>query len=269
MLTIDWKERLNKDTDDFLQNKLPNNDFDFEIIFNAYPERVNGKIPPEVIVHVSSTILSRLGKNHEKYLPFYRYLWDKKGDYGKTAFITFMAKLLDKKPAVYMPLVENAMTRADQHELAAIMEKIMLPLLKKHPQKYMEYVYKWDHNNSTLIRKSTINLVVKLMKKVPELIPTIVTHYSNQWLTPLGDTVTDHITMFKALAKIDFSAYVKVFVEHGMDRDPQTVEILCGTVLNWHKDIEEIVEKWTHSGNARVKKASTIAWRILLKKRPK
>jgi len=37
MLTIDWKERLVNDTKDYLANKLPNKDYDFDIIFNAYP----------------------------------------------------------------------------------------------------------------------------------------------------------------------------------------------------------------------------------------
>jgi hypothetical protein len=44
MLTIDWKERLTLDTDYYLEHKLPLQDYDFEIIFNAYPERSHGKI---------------------------------------------------------------------------------------------------------------------------------------------------------------------------------------------------------------------------------
>ena len=40
MLTIDWKERLTLDTDYYLEHKLPLQDYDFEIIFNAYPEAV-------------------------------------------------------------------------------------------------------------------------------------------------------------------------------------------------------------------------------------
>ena len=63
MLTIDWKERLNMDTADFLKNKLPKGDYDFEIIFIAYPERVNGKIPAEVISQVANNIVQQLGKN--------------------------------------------------------------------------------------------------------------------------------------------------------------------------------------------------------------
>ena len=91
MLTIDWKERLNMDTADFLKNKLPKGDYDFEIIFIAYPERVNGKIPAEVISQVANNIVQQLGKKHELYLPFYNALWAKKGDYGKRHLLRFLA----------------------------------------------------------------------------------------------------------------------------------------------------------------------------------
>jgi len=117
MLTIDWKERLNMDTADFLKNKLPKGDYDFEIIFIAYPERVNGKIPAEVISQVANNIVQQLGKKHELYLPFYNALWAKKGDYGKQAFAQILSKLLHRKPSVYMPVLEGAISTADEAEI--------------------------------------------------------------------------------------------------------------------------------------------------------
>lgn len=88
MLTIDWKERLNMDAEDYLNNKLPNGDYDFEIIFNAYPERINGKIPAEVINYVAGVLVHKIGKNHEQYLPFYQQLWVKKGNTAKPLLLT-------------------------------------------------------------------------------------------------------------------------------------------------------------------------------------
>jgi len=35
----------------------------------------------------------------------------------------------------------------------------------------------------------------------------------------------------------------------------------------WDERIEAFVQTWTHSGNARVKKAATSAWRVLQKKK--
>lgn len=267
MLTIDWKERLNKDTDDYLQNKLPKGDYDFEIIFIAYPERVNGKIPPEVIIHVSNRIVAGLGKNHEKQLPFFSTLWDKKGDNGKTAFIAMMAKLAGKKPAVYLPLVESTMAKATLAELHSILEKVMLPLLRKAPDKYLSYAYKWDHSPSADLRKAVIGMLIKLMRKEPQHIPTLLAHYSNQWLQPLGDGVADHIALLKAVAKLDPKQYLDIYRKFSHERDPQTVEILCGSITMWHAEIEEAVSNWTRSGNARVKKAATIALRSLQKRK--
>jgi hypothetical protein len=51
-------------------------------------------------------------------------------------------------------------------------------------------------------------------------------------------------------------------------RDPQSAEILCASVMSYHPEIEEIVENWTKSGNARLKKAAMAAQRILNKKKP-
>ncbi len=267
MLTIDWKERLNKDTVDYLEHKLPKNDYDFEIIFNAYPERVNGKIPPEVIVHVASAIIQRLGKNHEKYLPFYKHLWDKKGAYGKTAFITMMSKVAGKKPATYLPVLEAALLNAPAADLSVLLEKVLLPLLRKQPEKYLPQVYQWSKHPKQLIRQQMINLLVKLLKKNPELSAEVLEHFVHQWMQPLGEELPHHLTLLKAVAKLDYELYLKVWRENGHSRDPQTVEILCGSLLTYHPEIEAIVENWTKSGNARVKKAATIAWRMLQKKK--
>jgi len=267
MLTIDWKERLAKDTQDYLSKKLPNQDYDFDIIFNAYPERVNGKIPSEVISYVSGIIISRLGKDHEKYQAFYRYIWDKKGDHGRSAFITIMARLTPKKPAVYLPLLEHAMQRASSAELASILERVMLPMLRKAPDTYLPTVYKWDRSLREDIRKANVNLLIKLMKKEPDSIHGIITHYSNQWLQPIGDAQPHHVALLKALYKIDEASYMEVWLNHGHQRDPQTVEILCASRMCWDERIEAFVQTWTHSGNARVKKAATSAWRVLQKKK--
>lgn len=268
MLTIDWKERLNMDTAEYLEKKLPKNDYDFEIIFIAYPERVNGKIPPDVIIHVAKAIVQKLGKNHEKYLPFYKYLWDKKGDNGKMAFIAIMGKLAVKKPAVYLPLVQSAVKNAPASRLPSLLEKAVLPLLRKDPEKYLPYVYDWAQSDKELIRKQAVNLLIKLMKKNPELSQEVVQHFVNQWLQPLDEIASNHIALLKAVFKLDPELYLDIWHQHSHSRDPQSAEILCASIQDYHPDIEATVEPWTKSGNARLKKAALAAQRILLKKKP-
>ncbi len=267
MLTIDWKERLKKDTAEYLDKKLPNNDYDFEIIFIAYPERVNGKIPPEVIVHVANTIVQKLGKNHDRYIPFYKYLWDKKGENGKLAFIAMMAKLAGKKPAVYLPLVQAAVNNAQSAQLASLLEKVMLPLLRKQPDKYLQLAYDWARSGRELIRKQAVALLVKLLKKQPELSQEVVQHFVNQWLQPLDEQAATHVALLKAVYKLDEELYLNVWRQHSFSRDPQSAEILCASLQSYHPDIESIVEPWTKSGNARLKKAALAAQRVLQKKK--
>jgi hypothetical protein len=267
MLTIDWKERLKKDTAEYLEKKLPKNDFDFEIIFIAYPERVNGKIPPEVIVHVANSIVQKLGKNHEKYLPFYKYLWDKKGENGRTAFIAIMAKLAGKKPAVYLPLVQSAVNNAQDAQLASLLEKVMLPLMRKQPDKYLAYAYDWARSGKELVRKQAVNLLIKLLRKNPELGGEVGQHFINQWLQPLGDLASTHVALLKAVYKLDGELYLDVWRQHVHSRDPQSAEILCASLQGYHPEIEAIVDPWTKSGNARLKKAAVAAQRVLQKKK--
>jgi hypothetical protein len=267
MLTIDWKERLNLDTADYIEKKLPKGDYDFEIIFNAYPERVNGKIPAEVIYHVAGNIIQLLGKKHEEYIPFYRALWYKKGDYGKQAFSQIMTKLLHKKPAVYMPLFDEALNKASSAEIVALLDRVLLPLLRKTPEKYLEKAYQYSSSPNSELRKNGLHLLVKLIKKREDLIPTILHHFSHQWLYPLGDSLPSHIMLLKAIAKQSPEEYLKVWDEFGISRDPQIVELLCATVTEYLPQIEAPIELWTKSGNARLKKAATTAHKILLKKK--
>jgi len=267
MLTIDWKERLNMDAADYVEKKLPKGDYDFEIIFNAYPERVNGKIPSEVIYHVAGIILHLIGKKHEDYLPFYRALWNKKGDYGKLAFGQIISKLLNKKPAVYMPLLDEALNKAKGTEIAAIFDKVMLPLLRKFPEKYLGKAYQYSNSPKDELRKNGLHLLVKLLKKREDLIPAIMEHFSHQWMYPLGDAMPSHVLILKAVAKQSPEYYLKVWQEYGISRDPQIVELLCATVKEYIPEIEAPIELWTKSGNARLKKAATTAHKILLKKK--
>jgi hypothetical protein len=267
MITIDWKERLTQDTLYYLTNKLPRQDYDFEIIFNWYPERVNGHIPNEVIQLVVKVMAQKMGKLHEQYIPFYQYLWEKKGENGKLAFIYFMSKFYVKKPGTYISLIEKAMQKASTHEITTIFEKVFLPLFKKSTEPYLTQVYPWLESNYEPLRKQACTYLVRMMKQKPEIIPNVLKHHQNKWSLPLPYVVATNITLLKAIHKINPEAFLNVFREYKTTRDPQTVEILCGSIADYHPELLPIVENWTHSGNARLKKAATTAYKILLKKK--
>jgi len=267
MITIDWKERLTKDTEHYLENKLPKQDYDFEIIFNWYPERVNGRIPGEVIQMVTKVMAQKITKQNELYIPFYQHLWDKKGEYGKLAFIHFMSRFLTKKPAVYLPIIEKAMLKASAHDIGTIFEKIFLPLFKKQTEPYLTQVYSWLESTYEPLRKQAVIFLIKMLKYKPEIIPAVIKHLQNRWGFATDDGVQTNVTILKAIWKLNSEAMMQVFKEFNTTRDPQTVEILCGAIIEYQPELVPYVENWTHSGNARLKKAATAAFKILQKKK--
>lgn len=267
MLTIDWKERLTQDTDSYLQEKLPQQDYDFEIIFNAYPERSNGKVPAEVISFISGIIVQRLGKDHAEQIPFFRFLWQKKGENGKQAFAAILAKLMHKAPDIYLQLLEEVFASADTEEIAALLDKIMLPLCRKYPEQYLNIVFGWSKRGSEELSAQALKLLTKLIRRNTELIPQVLNHIQNLWSYPLGELQNLHLALLKTIAKLDDEAYLSVWQEFGISRTPQIVELLCGSIEKYHPEIEAHVELWTKSGNARVKKAGTAAMKGLLRKK--
>ncbi len=267
MITIDWKERLTNDTHDYLQNKLPRHDYDFDIIFNWYPERVNGHIPGEVIQLVVKAMAHKIGKQHEQYLPFYQYIWDKKGEPGKLAFALFMVRFLPKKPAVYNPLIEKAMLKAGAHEIGLLMDKVFFPLFKKQTDPFLAQFYPWLECAHEPLRKQAAAYLVRMIKLKPEVIPAVLKHQQNRWVIPSSQVVQTNTALLKAVWKLQPQTVMDIFREYRTTRDPQTVEILCGAITSYDPELEPIVENWTHSGNARLKKAATSAYRLLLKKK--
>jgi hypothetical protein len=258
---------LTKDTADYVENKLPNNDYDFEIIYNAYPERVNGKIPNEVIVFVANALANKIGKKHAQFIPFYKYLWEKKGENGKLAFCIILSKLVAKNPDLYLPILDNAINTASENDLVTLLEKVMLPQLRKNPNRFLPQVYKWTASHKEKIRKRAIDLLIKLMKKDPHLIDDIVQHFLNQWYHPLGDLAKNHITLLKAVAKLNPDTYLNIWRQFDMSRDPQIAELLCNSITFYHPEIDQTVERWTKSGNARLKKTALAAQKLLQKKK--
>lgn len=267
MLTIDWKERLTLDTEYYLKNKLPGRDYDFEIIFIAYPERVHGKIPSEVITFISGVMVQRFGKKHSEYIPFFKHLWLEKGEYGKIAFGAIMAKLMKKRPDIYLPLLEEMMPFGDAAQVNALLDKVMLPLIRKKPELFLEKVLSWIKSDQIQIRKSATNLCIKLIKRREDLIPEVMSHFQQQWAYPLGELQSLHVLFLKTVSKLDPEAYLAVWEEFGISRDPQIVELLCASIVSYDPKLEAQVELWTKSGNARVKKASLQAQKLLKRKK--
>jgi len=106
-----------------------------------------------------------------------------------------------------------------------------------------------------------------LIKKDPQLINDIIQHFLNQWYHPLGELANNHITLLKAIAKLNPDAYLNIWHQFSLSRDPQIAELLCGSITFYHPEIEQTVERWTKSGNARLKRTALAAQKLLQKKK--
>ncbi|MCK4695739.1 MAG: hypothetical protein KAT74_08245, partial [Candidatus Cloacimonetes bacterium] len=92
MISLDWKERLIKDTIDFFERKLTQGDYDIDIVYNAYPQRIDNKIPHAVITLVGKTLARKIFKTADQYFEFYKYLIENKGENGIIIFAYIMAR---------------------------------------------------------------------------------------------------------------------------------------------------------------------------------
>ena len=270
MISLDWKERLRRDTEDFYRNKLPEKFYDIEIIYNAYPLRTNNNIPSEVISFVGKQIASRIAQKPEDYIDFYDYIFEQKGENGKIVFAYIMNRALKKEPQVFFSYLEKKIFQLKDVILAImIVDKAISPLIKNEPAQYQKIIINWAKKDNPSLTLSMQKLLVKIMQTHPENISDIFHHLESGWMHAGESVIKLNITILKAIYKINPEFYFGVFTHYRHTRDPIFAEILTGAILDYHEDIEEAVNNWAHSGNVHLKKFGVLGQRIIKKKRKK
>ncbi|MCF7918418.1 MAG: hypothetical protein K9N06_00710 [Candidatus Cloacimonetes bacterium] len=270
MISLDWKERLCRDTEDFYRTKLPEKFYDIEIIYNAYPLRINNNIPGEVITYVGKQIASRIAHNPADYIDFYDYIFSHKGENGKVIFALIISRALQNEPGIFFPYLEKKLFQLKDVKLAImIVDKAISPLVRKDPAKYQKIIIKWakkDHPSLTLCMQK---LLVKIMQTHPENIPEIFQHLEAGWMQADEPMIKLNIAVLRAIFKIDPDFYYGIFNHYKHSREPVFAEILTGALLGYHPDIEEAVNYWAHSGNVHLKKFGLLGQKFVKKKRTK
>jgi hypothetical protein len=272
MISLDWKERLKLDTVDFVSRKLPQGDYDIDIVYNAYPKRVDNNIPSEVIVFVGKTLAGKLTKKFEEYIGFYDYLWDKKGENGRLIFAYVMKSATRRKPDLFLEYLLKKMKGCRNYtDINLVLNKAVFPLLKKDGKKYIDLVYNWLEMDNSELHKAIIGLFIKAAKNDPSLLGYIFHKMTGQWLNPKSYTVRDSIQFLKASYKIDPNFYFSVYDDFKKSRTPIFVDILCHAVIpvkepEAAKMIYDCLNNWTKSGNVRIKKAAASGLKLLKKK---
>lgn len=268
MISLDWKERLRKDTKDFFERKIPENDYDFDIIYNAYPERIENKVPREVVTFVAKKLASKLAKEPEKYFDFYDYIWNEKGEDGKHAFAYIMAKVAKKNPDVFIPYVEKIIKNVDnKHECNMILDKAIFPILKKDPKKHLKKMINWLKTDNKFIIQGVIRLLIKIIKKKEDMVDPITKSLENLWLHADEEFIRSIVKYIKAIYKVNPDYYLKIYKRYEHSREPIFAEILANSIVVYDQTIEKMTDSWASSGNVKLKKAGKTGKRTIKRKK--
>lgn len=272
MISLDWKERLKIDTEDFVKRKLPMNNYDIDIVYNAYPKRVDNKVPGEVITFVAKNLSGYIGKEIDKYIPFLEYLWENKGENGHQIFIRIMKNAVKRKPDVFVDYLRNILaTCNDKSEIKALV-KTLTPLFKKEPKKYIDILYGWLSIDNPELHKAIINTFITVVKDNKSLLKYVFQKLEREWLYPTPYTIRNSILFLKAIYKISPEFYFSVYDNYRCSRNPVFVEILCGALNqikeeDYYQKIYQYLTNWSKSGNVKIKKAALAGIKQIHKKK--
>ncbi|PID28922.1 MAG: hypothetical protein CSB55_02320 [Candidatus Cloacimonadota bacterium] len=270
MIILDWKNRLTEDTNDFFERKLSANDYEFEIIYNAYPQRQHGKIPKEVVTFVAKILAERISKKPDEYLDFIKFCRDNKGENGKIMFTVIVSKTMKQDADMIFSLLnEKYLEEKDTGSLALINDKLILPLLKKNLFPYLENVISWFRSGGAEQKKQIIKMLIKLCKISEDNLSAVFNRMESLWLYADKDreAIDAHADFLKSIGKINKNFYLEIFARYSLTRTPVFIEILCGSVNFFDESLYQLAEHWAESGNSRIKKSAVIAQKILKRKR--
>ncbi|MBN2246576.1 MAG: hypothetical protein JW755_12100 [Candidatus Aminicenantes bacterium] len=266
MISLDWKERLIKDTDDFVERKLPAGDFDIDIVYNAYPQRIDNKVPLAVITLVGKTLASRLAKKADLYFPFYDYLVSHKGEYGITILSYILAKAIKKNTGLFLDYLDKLLTSCrDQKASNLLIDKAIFPLMKNNLYDHLDLLSRWIKKDNPCLNNSLQKLLAKLISTDNRLIQPIFHKLESSWLYATPNMVKLNSRFLKDISKYDLKFYLNIYRNYQHTRNPVFADILCGGIVVHDKIISELAGAWAQSGNIKLKKIGTHAIKILKK----
>ncbi len=269
MITLDWKERLKVDTEDYVARKLSRGDYDIDIIYNVYPKRVNNNIPSEVVEYVASILASKIAKDCDSYIPFYDYLWNTKGENGKIVFAAIMKTAVKKKPEIFLNYLKKILIdNQNPTEINSLLKKAVFPLLKKDAKIYTDLLFDWMSNDNAELQKGIIAIFIKAAKVDPQALKYIFHKMEREWLYPHENTIKNSVLFLKAAYKIDPDFFFSVYDNYKNSRNPVFVEILCNALSPIKEEegkekIVSYVNNWCKSGNIRIKKSAQAGLKVL------
>jgi hypothetical protein len=269
MISYDWQQRLKKDVTDFVENKIPAGDYDFEIIYNAYPERHDGEMPQEVITFVAKEMGKKIARNPDEYMDFLRYIHENKGGPGTHIFNTIMRKIVSRHPGKYDKfLIELITNMDDESEIKKAFDTIIYHLLKKHPDKYIDVLIDWIRKKpSDTILKNIFRILRNFINRNKDMSGQVIEKCKSLWNIESPAIIEGNALLLKKLYNIDKDHYKEIYEEFQNTYNPNFVEILANAVSEDSEVVRNNIARWEKSGNVRIKKAASQARKNLSKVR--
>jgi hypothetical protein len=267
MIPYDWQQRLKKDCKDFVESKIPKGDYDFEIIYNAYPERINGEIPQVVITFVAKEIRKKIATEPVKYMDFLQYIQKNKGPVGKRIFNSIMQKVVLRNPGKYNGILKNLIKETkDEPSVKKMFDNIILPLLKKYPGEYIDELIEWVRvDASDLIIGNIFRVLSNCMKTNKNRVQEIFEKCESFWNSENQCIRRGNTLILKTLYLANKDLYREVYKNYQSTYNPSFIEILAGAIREDSQIIRQSIEKWNRSGNIKIKKSAAIAKKNLAK----
>ena len=270
MISLDWKERLKKDSIDFYERKLPEKDYDIDIVYNAYPQRIDNKIPQAVLNLVAKTIATKIAANADKYFDFFDYIDTKKGENGKIIFVNLIAVACKKKPELIFPYLEKKLSKINnQKEANHLMDKAIFPLVKDDPDTYLPKVLNWLKQTNPILIIALEHLFIKLIKYDKSLIKKIFTKLESSWFSPTHELILLNYRFLKQVYKLDKDFYLNVYYGYQNTRNPDFANILCEAIVCYDPIIEEMVNNGWKSRNIKLKRVGLHGQKVIKKYKKK
>ncbi len=268
MISLDWKERLKKDTIDFYERKLPQGDYDIDIIYNAYPQRIDNKIPTAVITFVGKTLGSKMHKDADKYLDFFDFLLEHKGENGRIIYAYVMARAVRRETSFFLDYLEKFLFHTDDQKTCnLVIDKVIFPLFKKNAGDNLDIIVRWVKQDNRVLTISVQKLITKLINNDPGITKLIFAKLETSWLYATANMVKLNSGLLKDIYKIDPKFYKSIYENYHNTRNPIFAEILSGAICCYNKTLQEMVDFWSKSGNINLKKIGLHAQKILKKKK--
>lgn len=267
MISYDWQQRIKKDCKDFLNTKISDNDYDFEIIYNAYPERVNGEIPQYVTTFVAKELAKIISRKPDQFIDFLQFIQKNKGDIGKKLFNIIIQKTALRNPGKYDQMLKDLVKETkDESSLKKIFDNIFFPLLKKYPEKYINALIDWlRFNTNDNIIENIFKILSNYIKVNKEKARDVFERGEPFWNSENHATRAGNIKLLKRIFTVNPDLYHEIYSSYQSTYNPNFIEILASAVSEDSKIIRQLIEKWDKSGNIRIKKAASIANKNIVK----